>query len=50
LKLNVTHELLVYADVQKLGGSAHTINENTEALIVADKEFGLEVDAEAKST
>jgi hypothetical protein len=29
-----------------LGGSIHTIKENTEALIVASKETGLEVNAD----
>jgi hypothetical protein len=38
LNLNCTHQLLVYAnDVNILGGSVHTIKENTEALIVASK-------------
>ena len=42
LKLNGTHQLLVYADdVNILGGSVHTVKENTEALIVASKEIGL---------
>jgi hypothetical protein len=37
LKLNGTHQLLVYADdVNILGGSAHAVKENAEALIVAD--------------
>jgi hypothetical protein len=32
LKLNGTHQLLVYADdVNKLGGSVHVIKKNTEA-------------------
>ena len=32
LKLNGTHQLLVYADnISILGGSVHTIKENTEA-------------------
>jgi hypothetical protein len=29
-----------------LGGSVHTIKENAEALIVASKEIGLEVNAD----
>jgi hypothetical protein len=44
LKLNSKHQLLVYADyVNILGGSVYTIKENTEALVVASKETGLEV-------
>jgi hypothetical protein len=40
LKLNGTHQLLVYADdVNMLGGSIHTIKENREALIMASKEI-----------
>ena len=47
MKLNGTHQLLVYADdVKILGGSLHTIKENTEALIVASQEIGLEVNAD----
>jgi hypothetical protein len=47
LKLNGTHQLLVYADdVSILGGSIHTVKENAEALIVASKEIGLEVNAD----
>jgi len=45
-KLNGTHQLLVYADdVNILEGSVHTVKENAEALIVASKETGLEVNA-----
>jgi hypothetical protein len=40
LKLNGTHQLLVYADdVNILGGSVHNIKRNTEALVVASKEI-----------
>jgi len=47
LKLNGTHQLLAYADdVNILGGSVHTIEKNTEALVVAGKETGLEVNAD----
>jgi hypothetical protein len=47
LKLNGTHQLLVYADdVNLLGDSADTIKENTETLIDASKEDGLEIDVE----
>jgi hypothetical protein len=44
LKLNSTHQLLVYADgVNILEGSVHTIKKNAEALVVASKEIGIEV-------
>ena len=47
LKLNGTHQLLVYADdVNILGGIVHTVKENAEALTVASKEIGLEVNAD----
>ena len=47
LKLNGIHELQVYADdVNILGGSVHTVKENAEALIMASKETGLEVNAD----
>ena len=42
LKLNGTHQLLVYAkDVNILGGSMHTLKENAEALVAATREIGL---------
>jgi hypothetical protein len=46
LKLNCTQQLLVYADGNILGGSLRTIKKNTEALVVASKETGLEVNAD----
>jgi hypothetical protein len=46
LKLNGTYQLLVYADDDILGGGLHNIKENTEALVVASKEIGLEVNAD----
>jgi hypothetical protein len=51
LKLNVTHQFLVYADdVNILGGSIHTVNENAEALVDASKETGLQVFFDANKT
>jgi hypothetical protein len=47
LKLNGTHQLLVYAyDVNILAGSVHTTEKNTEALVVASKKSGLKVNAD----
>ena len=47
LKLNGTLQFLAYADyVITLGGSAHTVKENAEALLVATKEIGLEINAD----
>jgi hypothetical protein len=47
LKLNGTHELLVYADdVNLLGDNIDTIKRNTHTLIDASKESGLEVNTE----
>jgi hypothetical protein len=47
MKLNCTHKLAVYADdVTTLDRSTHTIKKNTEVLVVASKEIGLEVNAE----
>jgi len=38
---------MVYVDdVYILGGSVHTIKENTDTLIVASKDIGLEVNAD----
>jgi hypothetical protein len=50
LKLNETHQLLAYADdVNLLGDNINTIKKNTETLIDARKEVGLEINVE-KST
>jgi len=46
LKLNVTHQLPVYADVNILGGSVHTVKKRAEAVVVASKETGLAVNAD----
>jgi len=46
LKINGTQQLLVYSDdANILGRSKHTIQKNTEALIVASNDNGLEVKA-----
>jgi hypothetical protein len=47
LKLNGTHQLLAYADdMNLLQDNIDTINNNTETLIDASKEVGLEINAE----
>jgi hypothetical protein len=47
LKLNGTHQLLVYYDdANTLGGIAQAIKKNTEALVVANKKTGLEINAD----
>jgi len=47
LKLNGTHQLLVYADdVNILRGSVDTLKKNAKALVVASKQTGLEVSAD----
>jgi sorting nexin-29 len=47
LKLYRTHQLLAYADdVNIMGGNLDTIKKNTDALLYASKEVGLEVNPE----
>jgi hypothetical protein len=47
LKLNGTHQLLAYADdVNPLGDNIDTIKENTDNLIDAGIEIGLEINVE----
>jgi hypothetical protein len=47
MKLNGTHQLLAYADdVNLLGNNIDAIKKNTESLIDASKEIGLEINVE----
>jgi hypothetical protein len=47
LKLNGTHQLLVYADnINILGWKVHTIKKKSVSLLVGSKEVGLEVNGD----
>jgi len=47
LKLNSTHQLLVYTDdINILGGSVHSVKETAGAILVASKGIGIEVNAD----
>jgi hypothetical protein len=47
LKLNVAHQLLVYADdVNLLGHNLNTMKKNKEAVIDTSKEVGLQVNTD----
>ena len=47
LEFDGTFQLLIYAgNVNVLGGSIHTVRKNTDALLIASKKIGLELNAE----
>jgi hypothetical protein len=49
LEVNGTHQLLIYADdISLLGDSINTIKENTETLLHASVDVGLEISAEKR--
>jgi hypothetical protein len=45
--MNGTHQLLVYADdINFLGDSVNNVEENTETLLEASRDVGVEINAE----
>jgi hypothetical protein len=46
LELSGTHQLLVYADVNLLDDSINTTKENTESILKASRDVGMEINAE----
>jgi len=46
LKLNGTHQILIYDDDIILCKSIHTVKKNTEASVAPSKESGLDVKAD----
>jgi hypothetical protein len=48
MKLNGIHQFLVYADVNLLDKTIHTINKNIQTLLDAHKYTGLGANAEKK--
>jgi len=46
LKLNGTHNRVVYVDDNILSGILHTMKKSTEVLVVVSKETGLQVNAD----
>jgi hypothetical protein len=46
LELQRTHQLLVYANINLLGDSINTIKKNTQTLLEASRDVGLEINVE----
>jgi hypothetical protein len=44
--MNRMHQLFIYADDDLLGDNINTIKENTETLLQASRDVGLEINAE----
>jgi hypothetical protein len=50
LKLNATHQALVYIDIRILGGIVHTVKKSTEFLSDVSEETGLKMDCDEPRT